>query len=130
MPRTIGTAGKPLTTKCEVLKDASKVFDPFGIVRPVSVCAKLFMQKLWQFQVEWDEPLDAALRDEWTATLTDIQHLSGLAIHQRFFQTSFLTADITLHVFADASTRAYGTVVFFTSGSEVTFVMAKNCYYP
>ena len=34
----------PLTTKREVLKDASKLFDPLGTTSPVSVHAKLFMQ--------------------------------------------------------------------------------------
>ena len=64
MPKIIGTADRPLITKREVLKDASKLFDPFGIASPVSVRAKLFMQKLWQLHVEWDEPLDAAIRED------------------------------------------------------------------
>ena len=68
MPRSLGgTAGKLLTTKCDVLMDASKVFNPFVIASPVSARAKLFMQKHWKLHVEWDESVDAALRDEWTA---------------------------------------------------------------
>ena len=42
-PKKIHTADKQLTTKHQVLKDASKLFDPFGIASPVSVRAKLFM---------------------------------------------------------------------------------------
>ena len=69
-----------LTTKREVLKDTSKLFDPLGITSPVSVRAKLFMQKLWQLRVEWDEPLDAYIRDEWNIIISDIQRLSELTI--------------------------------------------------
>ena len=37
--KRIHTADKQLTTKRQVLKDASKLFDPFGITSPVSVRA-------------------------------------------------------------------------------------------
>ena len=124
------TVNRLFTTKREVLKEASKLFDPLGITSPVSVCAKLFMQKLWQLHVEWDEPLDAGIKEEWTAIMRDIQQLSTLTFNRRFFQTDFTPAKTTLHIFADASTRAYGAVAFLTSGSEVTHVMAKNRVAP
>ena len=47
-----------------------------------------------------------------------------------FFKTNFNPSNITLHVFADASTRAYGAVAFFTSDSDINFVMAKNRVAP
>ena len=121
---------KSFTTKREVLKEASKLFDPLGITSPVSVRAKLFMQKLWQLHVEWDEPLETNAKEEWTIILRDIQQLSKLTLDQRLVKTNFTPGNITLHVFADASTRAYGAVAFITSDSEVTFVMAKNRVAP
>ena len=48
----------PLTTKREMLQDSSKLFDPLSILNPISVHAKLLMQRLWQQRVMWDEPLD------------------------------------------------------------------------
>ena len=44
VPRVNITMDRPLTTKREVLKDTSKLFDSLGIASPVSVRAKLFMQ--------------------------------------------------------------------------------------
>lgn len=88
------------------------------------------MQKLWQLHVAWDEPLDAVIKDEWTAIISDIQQLCKLTFNRRFFQTVFTPAKTTLHIFADASTRAYGAVAFLTSGSQVTHVMAKNRVAP
>jgi len=119
-----------MTTKREILKDASKLFDPLGIASPVSVRAKLFMQKLWHLHVDWDEPLDAVVREEWTTIMDDIQKLSELALDRRYFQKEFSRADANLHVFADASIKAYGAVAFIVSGSEVAFVMAKNRVAP
>ena len=72
----------------------------------------------------------ADIREEWTAILRDIQRLSELAIHRQFFQTGYSSADVTLQIVADTSTKAYGAVTFLTRGSEVTFVMAKNCMAP
>lgn len=43
-------------TKRELLQQSSKIFDPLGILSPVSVGSKLLMQKLWK-KYEWDEPL-------------------------------------------------------------------------
>jgi len=119
-----------MTTKREVLKDASKLFDPLGITSPVSVRAKLFMQKLWHLHVDWDEPLDATVREEWCTIMDDIQKLSGLAFDRCYFKKEFSRGDAALHVFADASIKAYGVVAFLASGSEVAFVMAKNRVAP
>ena len=57
-PTITNTEDKLFITKREILKEASKLFNPLGVTSPVSVRAKLFMQKLWQLHVAWDEPLD------------------------------------------------------------------------
>ena len=46
------------------------------------------------------------------------------------FQTGYSSADFTLHVFTDVSTKAFGAVAFLTRGCQVTFIMAKNCVAP
>ena len=117
---------RQLITKREVLKDISKLFDPLGIASPVSVRAKCFMQMLWQRRVDWDEPLDTSLQEEWTTIIRDIQ----LNYLRRYFQQGFVREGTQLHMFADASTKAYGAVVFLTSGDHATLVMAKNRVAP
>ena len=77
------------------------------------------MQMLWQLHVDWDEPLVTSLQEEWNTILADLQQLSSLTIDRHYFQV-FNTASIQLHVFADASKKAYSAVAFFTS------LMAKN----
>lgn len=44
-------------TKRSVLSHLSKIFDPIGLVLPVVVKGKIFIQKLWQRKLKWDEPL-------------------------------------------------------------------------
>jgi len=128
--RSLHLTSSTLTTKRQVLKEASKLFDPLGITSPVSVRAKLFMQKLWKMNAEWDEPLDAIIREEWVTIMNDIQRLSELAIDRHYFKHEFSRANVTLHVFADASTKAYVAVAYLTCNSEVSFVLAKNRVAP
>ena len=70
--KRIHTTDKQLTTKCRVLQDASKLFDLFGIASLVSVRAKLFMHKLWQLNINWDEPLNVTNTEEWAVIISDI----------------------------------------------------------
>jgi len=41
-----------LATKWEILKWTSSVFDPLGLISPVTIMAKLFLQSLWQQNLE------------------------------------------------------------------------------
>jgi len=50
-----------LTTKRELLQESSKMFDPLGIAAPVSIQAKLLIQKICTAHIEWDEPLGEEL---------------------------------------------------------------------
>ena len=87
------------------------------------------MQVLWQLHIDWDEPIDSGLQEEWNTILTDLQQLSGLTIDRYYFQ-HFTREGIQLHVFADASMKAYGAVAFLTSGDHATLTMAKNRVAP
>ncbi|XP_065904067.1 uncharacterized protein [Dysidea avara] len=44
--------------KREVLRYISSIFDPLGLVTPVTITAKLLLQELWQDNVSWDTELD------------------------------------------------------------------------
>jgi len=55
-----------------------------SILSPISVHAKLLMQRLWQQHIMWDETLDPDILEEWTAILVDINKIS---FNRAFFQT-------------------------------------------
>ena len=87
------------------------------------------MQLLWQFRVDWDEPLDTGHQEEWNTILTDLQQLSTLSINRRYFQ-AFVKEGMQLHVSADASMKTYGAVAFFTNRDSAMLVMVKNRVAP
>lgn len=43
--------------KRSVLAETMRVFDPLGLISPVVVSAKIFLQDLWKLNVSWDEAL-------------------------------------------------------------------------
>jgi len=79
-----------LLTKREVLKESSKVFDPLGLLSPVTVRAKIFMQSLWQRNLDWDEPLSDEDKQQWLEIAQNIQETRCLQIPRRYFQQLML----------------------------------------
>ncbi|GFX33067.1 integrase catalytic domain-containing protein [Trichonephila clavipes] len=101
-------------TKREVLSIIARLFDPLGFLGPILTKAKLILQKLWVLKLEWDEPLSNPIAKEWNdfvSTLPVIQniHVPRLVIGK---------GRIIIHGFADASTAAYGAVLYAQSISE------------
>ena len=56
-PKRDITFQTPDCTKRDILKLSSKIYDPLGLLSPVTVRAKLLLQELWKAQIPWDEPL-------------------------------------------------------------------------
>ncbi|GFY79413.1 integrase catalytic domain-containing protein [Trichonephila inaurata madagascariensis] len=101
-------------TKREVLSIIASLFDPLGFLGPILTKAKLLLQKLWVLKLEWDEPLSNPIAKEWNdfvSTQPVIQniHVPRLVIGK---------GRIIIHGFADASTAAYGAVLYAQSISE------------
>ena len=51
--------------KCKILSITSQLFDPFGLVLPMMVVACLFVAKLWEEKLGWDQPLPTAKINVW-----------------------------------------------------------------
>ena len=47
-------------TKRKVLSIASQLFDPLGLVLPITIVARLFIAELWKENLWWDQPLPTA----------------------------------------------------------------------
>ena len=129
-PKRLIPADTTLVTKREILQDSSKIFDPIGLTAPITIHAKLLLQRLWQMRIHWDEPIEKEVAKEWQAIVTDIQKLPNFPIARRYFITTFTTSHMELHVFADTSTKAYGAVAFLCRKQETSFVMAKSRVAP
>ena len=113
-------------TKRQVLQQSSKSFDPLGIASPVTVRAKLLLQTLWQKKISWDKPLSSEYQHLWQTLLCDLQHLNTISIPRYYWKDGITMVDpVELHIFSDASTKAYRSVGYLRQGTRISFIIAK-----
>lgn len=88
------------------------MIDPLGFINPVIVTAKIFMQKLWNSKLDWNDWLTSELLIEWNKFINRINQLLQIQILRNYFQ-SVEMKKIELHGFSDASMKAYGACIHF-----------------
>ena len=102
-----------LITKRVILSEISRIFDPLGIVSPVTITAKILLQSLWKEQLSWDAPVSIELAQRYLDYRRDVLKLSEFALLRCYKPVDIHTGKFELHGFSDASTRAYAAVVYF-----------------
>jgi len=66
------------STKQSILSIIARLFDPLGWSAPVTITAKIFLQKLWQARVNWDETISADLGEKWIFIGESLKAIDGL----------------------------------------------------
>ena len=103
-----------LLTRRQVLSDIAKIFDPLGLLSPCVVKLKICMQDIWRTQLGWDDNLPITLIEpylEWRDSLVLLRECKI----PRKIQLHFNNTVTELHIFCDASTKAYGAVIYVRS---------------
>lgn len=108
LPKNINV--NPLT-KRNVLAVIAQIYDVLGLVGPIVVRAKIFMQKLWLDKLNWDDCLSPELQFEWINFAKNILELSSLKI-SRCLISSLQIKRIEVHSYSDASLKAYGCCIY------------------
>lgn len=119
-------------TKRDILKFSSQIYDPLGLLSPVTVRAKLLMQELWKEKQDWDVPLSAAYQLRWNLLARDLNQATELKFQRQYFEpkTDKNSSSVHLHVFVDASVKSYGAAVYVCNAQQSNLVMAKNRVAP
>lgn len=97
-------------TKRYITSEAAKHYDPQGWIAPKTMQAKLFIQEAWRAGSDWDRPLDPQLQQEWKVFYEDLKLIDQLRI-PRWLKTT-ASSEVQIHMFADASAKAYGVAVY------------------
>ncbi|XP_067049218.1 uncharacterized protein [Acropora muricata] len=80
-------------TKRSLLSLASRMFDPMGLISPFTVRAKILFQELWRRGLEWHDPLDSDIEQEWSSWKSELLQLKDVTI-PRWFGTSVTSKSI------------------------------------
>ena len=99
--------------KRKVLSLVSSAFDPLGWVSPLTVRGKIFLQTLWKEKMGWDQTLNTEQVKVIHEILIDLQKVDEFS-----FPRHILHENSELHVFTDASSRAYGTAVYIVNNTH------------
>ncbi|XP_038119868.1 uncharacterized protein LOC119769976 [Culex quinquefasciatus] len=103
-------------TKRVVASDMAMIFDPYGLIGPVVVQAKIFVQKLWRMELDWDAALPEDLQEYWREYRRNLAGLDSLSI-PRWIGTGADDQNVQLHGFCDASVNAYGACIYIRTVS-------------
>ena len=124
-------------TRRGILSVASSLYDPLGLVAPVTLIPKLALQNACRQKLQWDEKMSSTDIDKWTQWLDCLPALSQVSI-DRCFQPKGVddsSAKVELHMFCDASEQAYGAAVYIKiydaiGSCKCSLVMGKSRLAP
>ncbi|XP_028404019.1 uncharacterized protein LOC114526634 [Dendronephthya gigantea] len=107
-------------TKRGILSTVASLYDPIGLVAPVTLLAKCQLQRLWQLKIDWDSQLPDKELVEWRQWKSALPALSNVKI-PRCYKSNIITKssiqtkdpkDVQLHNFSDASEIGYGVASY------------------
>lgn len=116
-----------------ILSDIAQIFDPLGLLAPCIIQAKIFMQRLWQEKVSWDESLPLDMHTSWIDYRKDLMYLNNLRINRRVVCENCI--NLQIHGFSDSSIKAYGATIYIRSQNSngqifVNLLCAKSKVAP
>lgn len=120
-------------TKRSLLSDINRIYDPLGLLSPVLIKGKVFLQQLWSLKLNWDSTLSPDLQGRWIKFYSSLKTLEELSIPRRV--VSDLSSNVSLHGFCDASQEAYGACIYLCSRLtnakiQVRLLMSKSRVAP
>lgn len=99
-----------VNTKRKVLSFIGKMFDPLGLIGPIIVTAKLFMQKLWSIKIDWDSIMPHEQLCLWEKFLDNLKLMGSISIPRCVNSTGKVYVELV--GYADASFKALGCCLY------------------
>ena len=112
-----------VTTKRHLMSNCGKIYDPLGLICPVTVQFRQIMQQAWSLHLEWDENLPVSIVKQWDSLVKQTQGIETLCYPRMVCERE---ENCELHVFSDASPKSYGAVSYIMKkGENPKILMAK-----
>jgi hypothetical protein len=105
------TSPKETATKRAVASVVASNFDPLGLISPIIITHKVFLQQLWLSGLGWDDQLPEDLHSRWMQLLRRLHQINDIKVN-RLVMSPNNHVDVQLHGFCDASKTAYGACLY------------------
>lgn len=97
-------------TKRSILSQITTIFDPLGLLAPITIYNKIIMQDIWREKNDWDDEVSEEIAEKWNAFKDQISVIEKIKV-QRWLHCKS-DSKVELHGFADASEAAMGACVY------------------
>ena len=98
-------------TKRIALRTTNRIYDPLGFIVPTEIRCRLFIQKLWKEELDWDKSFSRKedFKEQWDKIVEE----NRIALTAKFPRQIKTPPNVQLHIMSDASKEAYGAVAYF-----------------
>lgn len=122
-------------TKRNILSVSASVFDPLGMLSPVTAKLKPLFQLLCKDKLDWDDLIPKAIEEVWLKFLSELKNLKEVRSFRYVFSNNFHSGfRVELHGFCDSSKELYCAVVCLRLVSrddvKVSFLASKTKVAP
>ena len=115
-------------TKCSIFSNVCSVYDPLGLINPISIQARVVAQSCWSLNLQWDSLVPEAIKSRWIEVVDELEKALCLN-HPRYIGISD-DKNISLHVFADAGEKSLGVVAYLVHDTISTLLTSKTKVCP
>ena len=115
-------------TRRRLLGAVAALFDPLGLISATHLTGKILLQRAWQETSGWDEPLSPQLASCVESWWGELQRVSGVQFPR--WIAAQIDTPVEVHVFADASEKAYGCCLYVVVDGVSHLVYAKTKVAP
>ncbi|KAB0797907.1 hypothetical protein PPYR_09115 [Photinus pyralis] len=103
-------------TKRTILSMTAKIYDPLGLLGPVTIKIKIILQRLWQERLGWDESVPFHIYTEWNRILSNLKEIENIRLPRQVTIENY--SKLELHGFCDASEAAYACCIYIRSSDK------------
>lgn len=128
------TAETPVT-KRKILKTIASLFDPLGLISPITAPLKVLLQKLFEQKIGWDAAVPDTIEKEWREMMKELEQANEISVSRYYFnELKAKPEKIQLFGFCDSSEHAYAALVYakviINGKASVSLVMSKTRVAP
>lgn len=97
-------------TKRNILSAIARIFDPLGLIAPVTLFAKVLLKRIWSIKLDWDETPPESIMEVWNNFQGELPQMNDISIPRWTSIHENLSADLVC--FCDASNDGYGAAIY------------------
>ena len=101
-------------TKRNVLQAMASIFDPLGLLAPMTVNLKLLYQDICNEKYEWDDDLSEEFVQRWETFKAQMKEAEMFELSRKycFLDVNDPIVNVQLHAFSDASQNIYASILY------------------